>query len=360
MKRLALAGSLTALLALTLAFAACGGDDDDGGSSTSDIRTNSGLEVANLVAALNNGDDASGFFAPGAAPAIAEDGDATNADRSAGGLSAGDQAAPGFAPAFQTAGGTGISAYGYGSATATADSALIDFYFYRYSECCIEPVPEPGTVPPDAPTDSDGDGSTDSGSGSSGSSGGVDVGVAEDKPIQAGEVTPITEADLQPVIDALNAAGASDVEFIGQSYYDVYSSSATIRATVNNVDSVDAVVQAGTDAGNALSNGITASGNNVSYTLQDCEALTVAAMTAAVEDARSRAETLAGVLGVSIGEVIGAADSSYNPYGSAPCSSSYYGPIPVFDSRGASGAEGAAGPGEVQVFSSLAVTYAIN
>lgn len=356
MKRLALAGSITALLAVSLAFAACGGDDDDGGTdSSSNIRTNSGLEVANLVAALNNGDDASGFFAPGAAPAIAEDGDAATTDRSASGQSAGnDVAAPGFAPAFQTAGGTGITAYGYGSATATADSALIDFYFYRYSDGGViepQPVPEPGTVPPDAPVDGDDAGT--SGSGSSGS-----AGVAEDKPLQTGEVTPITQDELQSVIDALNAAGASEVEFIGQSYYDIYSSNATIRVTVNSVDSVDAVVQAGTDAGNALTNGITASGHNVSYTLQDCEALTVAAMTAAVEDARSRADTLAGVLGVTIGAVIGAADSSYSPYGTAPCSSSYYGPIPVFDSRGA--AEGAAGPGEVQVFSSLSVTYAIN
>lgn len=342
MKRLALAGTLTTLLALTLAFSACGGDDDSdsSGDSSSNIRTQQGLAVANLVAGLSGGTD-SGFLAPGAAVSEAgDDGDVSS--RSADQSSVSDGVAGyGWAPALQTGGGTGITAFGYGSATADADSALIDFYFYSYGGGVIEPqpVPEPGTVAPD-------------GSGSA-----PDV-----KPtFAAGEVTPITEADLQPVIDALTAAGADNVEFIGQPYYDIYSSSATLRATVNNIDNVDAIVQAGTDAGNNLGGAITFSGNNVSYTIQDCAALEAAAMSAAVDDAHDRAGALAGVLAVTLGSVIGASDSSYSPYGSAPCSSSYYGgPIPLYDTRSATGAEGIAGPGEVQVFSSVSVTYAIN
>lgn len=348
MKRFALGGTFITLLALSLAFAACGGDDDDGGDSTSNIRTANGLAVANLVAELNGGNLNAGVGSDGLAAPAASDEDALLGDIAAR-SSSGDGTSMdsiGYGPAFQTAGGVGISAIGYGSATADADSAILEFYFYNYGEPV--PAPEPGIdpVPP-----------TDGSSGSSSGSTGVDTpGSDIDKPvtITQGEVAPITEADLQPVIDALNAAGATDVEFIGQTYYDVYSSSATIRATVANLDSVDAVVQAGADAAANLGN-IQFSGNNVSYTINDCAALERAAMEAAVEDAKARAEILADVLGTTIGSVIGASDSSYTPYGGSSCSSGYYGPYPV-DARGGFIEGGSSG---VVVYSQVAVTYAI-
>ncbi len=345
MKRFALGGTFITLLALSLAFAACGGDDDDGGDSTSNIRTANGLAVANLVAELNGGNLNAGVGSDGLAAPAASDEDALLGDIAAR-SSSGDGTSMdsiGYGPAFQTAGGVGISAIGYGSATADADSAILEFYFYNYGPAIpTEPGVEP--APPDA-------------SGSSGNSGSSDTPVTNadiDKPIQQGEVAPITEADLQPVIDALNAAGATDVEFIGQTYYDVYSSSATIRATVANLDSVDAVVQAGADAAANLGN-IQFSGNNVSYTINDCAALERAAMEAAVEDAKARAEILADVLGTTIGSVIGASDSSYTPYGGSSCSSGYYGPYPV-DARGGFIEGGSSG---VVVYSQVAVTYAI-
>ena len=101
----------------------------------------------------------------------------------------------------------------------------------------------------------------------------------------------ITEADLKPVVDAIVAAGvpAADVEVIVTPYYGdpTYGGSATVRATLSNVDAVDAVEKAATEA--------------------------------AVEDARDRATNFAGVLGVGLGDVAGASNYSSSLYGGSPC-----------------------------------------
>jgi hypothetical protein len=69
-------------------------------------------------------------------------------------------------------------------------------------------------------------------------------------------------------------AGVSrdDIEFIGQSYYDTYYASATLRAEVGDIAIVDAVVQAAQGAAANLGD-IYLNGTNVSYTVSDCAAM---------------------------------------------------------------------------------------
>ena len=194
MKRFALGGTLAVLLALSLAFAACGGDDDSGGTdtphgnTTSNIRTQQGLAVAALFSESSNGLNAGGGVSDGIA--------APGADRSSSGTEDSGVVAP--APAQQTTDGAGITASGYGSATADADSAAIDLYFYSYG------APTPIDIVP--PVEPDGSNGSDSG-GSIGSTS------APTKPgTDTGTVTQITESVLQPVIDALEAAGCCRAE----------------------------------------------------------------------------------------------------------------------------------------------------
>jgi uncharacterized protein YggE len=237
-----------------------------------------------------------------------------------------------FTPALQ-AGAAGLTVQGYGSATAAADEAVIEMWFFR--DGYDQPFPEP--LP-----------GTDSGSGSSsGSDGDIDF-LEEPAPVD-----PITEADLAPVIAALESFGA-DVEFVDESYgyRDPHYSSATLRATMSDLGSVDAAVDAATTAADGLAN-INNSGSNTYFSLSDCSALERAAMAAAVEDAEERGDVLANVLGLGRGAVIGASSYSYAPYDNGSCSSSYY--------YGPYYAEDGSTPGstDVQVFANVGVTYAI-
>jgi len=325
--------ALIALVAIAGLAAACSGDDDDG-SSTAEIRTNSGLAVAAQAAELGLGASLGGETSnddsdsAGAAPGVP--------------VGVGDGATRGgfdYSPYFQTGGGEGITVQGWGSASADADSAIVEFYFsrdgYYYDDL---PVPEPG-------------GGAAPGSASSGD---VDVDTrSSEGDLQA--VEPITEDDLQAVIQALQGAGvpADDIEFVNQGYYDRYYASATLRVTIGNLDIVgDAVTVA---EGAELPDDIYMSSANVSYTIEDCTALERAAMEAAAGDAADRAGVLADVLDVGLGGIIGAANYSYSPYGGSPCESTYYGPYPL------GGIEiDAAGQQTVEVFAQLAVTYAIN
>ncbi|MEX0683735.1 MAG: SIMPL domain-containing protein [Dehalococcoidia bacterium] len=340
---------MAAVVAVSAVFAACGGDDDDSGDGVSniepgEIRVDKGLAVAALgqslginfngEAAADNsaadlGSEGTGSSAPGAAPA------ADIATRNSAGMA---EYWPG-APALQT-GGTGLTVQGYGSATATADQAVVEVYFYRDGYSIKPeplPVPEPGT--PEG----------DSGAGSDGSVNSDDI-----APETPGTVEPITEAELQPVIDAMLAAGASEVELVEQPYFDPFYSNATLRAKVTNLDAVQAVLDAASSASGNLGD-ITFSGSNAYYTVSDCSALERAAMEAAVEDAAERGDVLADVLSVGRGEIIGASSYSYAPYDDGSCTSSgYYGPYPVDGVL-----ESAPGPSEVQVFASITVTYAI-
>lgn len=330
MKARYIAASLLAV-ALLAALAACGGGNDD---EASGIRTQKGLAVAAISEGLAGNTTAG------------DESDTASGGGAAGGVGADRQAAPGFATTGLDAGvssdsaryggapllqqGTdGITVQGYGSATAPADAAVVEFYFSSNG---------PVTA-------------TSSGGAEPGFAGGAEP--AAPVPEQQ-EITQITEADLQPVIDAIVASGVSrdDIEFIGQPYFDKFYSSATLRSRVNDVGSVDAVVAAAQGAAAALP-AIILNGTNVSYTVNDCTALEQAAMQAAVEDAGERAKVFGQALGVGVGSVTGASNYSY--FGGTPCDPGFNpGPYPL---GGITYAQGQ--PREVQVIANISVTYAI-
>jgi len=324
---------LIAVLTLALVSAACGGDDGDEQAS---IRTQKGLAVAAISGQLG-GDQSGGQSADIGAPNTGGDG-AETADRSGKGGGMGFTGLD-YSPALQ-AGGSGITVQGYGTATTDPDSAIIEFYFSRSGYGGEpKPVPVPGE-----------DGTT-----SSGSSGSSETVIRDSETPVAGQVEQITEADLQPVIDAIVGAGVArgDIEFIGQSYYDLYYASATLRAEVSDIGSVDSVAEAAQGAAANLGD-IFLNGTNVSYTVGDCAALEKAAMEAAVADANERGASFADALGVTLGPVVGASHYSYAPYGGTACNGNFTGPYPM---GGVAYAEGATGT--VQVFANVSVTYAI-
>jgi uncharacterized protein YggE len=340
MKPPKMVGVLGAISGAALLLAACGRSDDDSGDSTTNIRTDNGLAVAAIGAG----------FDPRLNAASDEDGSASADERAAApaltkpDIAGTDQRlSPYYAPELQQ-GGNGITVQGYGTASADADSAIIELYFFANGGGGVEPQPAPA---PDTSSRSS-DGST---------------GIAVGEPVPPGggaadslqTVDQITEAQLQPVIDALAAAGIAraDIEFIGQGYYDKYSSSATLRATVANLDTVDAAVNAATAAAASLGP-IQLSSTNVVYTKSDCAALESAALKAAVDDAKDRGVAFAQTLGLGIGAITGASNYSYSPYGGSACGSAYGGPYPLaVDSVAASASR------TVQVFANVSVTYAI-
>jgi len=330
MKGRYIAGALLAVAAAS-AVVACGGGDDENGE-LSGIRTQKGLAVAALAEGLAAGqEDNAGSDAPAPLPPAAG-GSTGTSGFAQDSLDAGvtkDAARFGGAPLLQQ-GADGITVQGFGSATANADSAIVEFYYSRNGPVAGT---SSGRVEP----------------GSAGSAG-AEPALA---PYQQ-EVQQITEAELQPVIDAIVGVGVprEDIQFVGQPYFDKFYSSATLRATVSNVDSVDAVVEAANSASAGLA-GIVNSGTNVSYTVNDCAALEEAAMKVAAEDAGERAAVFARALGVGVGPVTGASNYSY--FGGTPCDPGFYpGPYPL---GGITYAQGQ--PREVQVIANIGVTYAM-
>ena len=339
---------MTAALAATALFVACGGgdSDDNGGDTTgtldpSAIRTERGLAVAAAGQALGanfgleSADGTTIISATGGGsiggssvvvPPLAIPAPPGVPDK---GLLSVDSAPYPFVPALQ-AGAAGLTVQGYGSATAAADEAVIEMWFYRDAYSFYEEQPFPTMLP---------DGSI-----SYGPDGDIDFSPQTPTPVE-----PITEAELAPVIAALESFGAS-VEFVDENYgyRDPYYSDATLRATMTNLGSVDDAVAAAITAADGIAD-INNSGSNTYFSLSDCSALERAAMTAAVEDAEERADALADVLGVGRGAVIGASSYSYSPYGDSSCSSSY----------GYAKDGSTLGAADVQVFANVGVTYAI-
>lgn len=314
-----------ALLASLPLAAACGGDG--GGGDEAGIRTDKGLSVAAFAAgAGGGGEEADGLSGD---VGVATGAPAPQADV---GIERVVAFPPDIAPfpSLQES-QTGITVQGFGSASVDADSALLELYFIG-EFIGIGPVPEP------AP------GQTEPGFGE-----GVAPRPPEVQPI--GEGQEITEADLQPVVDAIVAQGVSrdDIEVIVAPYY---GGSANIRVTVGDVDALEGIVDAATEAASGLE-GISFGGSSVSYTVSDCAALEQAAMRAAVDDARERGQSFASVLGVGLGSIVGASHSSYSPFGS-PCDSGLGGPYPL---GGVAYAEGQSP--EVQLIATVTITFAI-
>lgn len=301
-------GFIVVALVLVMA-AACGGGDK---KPDEQVHANSGLGVA---------------FAAQAGARAADRAISGEASQPSGG---GGQSAVDTAQrsaeeiALQSSGGglPGLTVLGYGMASAAADSAIVEFYFSTGSAV------KPDAVP-------------DTGSNSS----------SEQTQTTAG----IKESDLQPVIDAIVAAGVSreSIEFLGGSYYDPLYSSATLRVTTNDLGKLGAIIQAGTNAAGTLSN-IALQGSYVSYTISDCAGLEKQALQAAKQDAEARADVLAGALGVARRAVTAASTYSYSTFGGTPCNGGSVAPYPI---GGVTYAEGQAS--QVQLSASITVTYEI-
>ena len=310
-----------ALAALVLLAAACGGGDDE-----TAIRTSKGLAVAAAGAAAGAGGDELALTRGGAEQVS---GSGVSGLVQTGGGEGGDVA---YAPTLlQQQGPSGITVQGFGAATADADSAVVEFYF---GTNVYTPIPEPLPYVP----------------GGAESSSGAAPGTYPTQPA----AEPITEAKLQLVIDAITGQGVArdDIELINV-YADPYSSSATLRADVKNLDSLDGVVKAARDAASSLTN-IGLQNTSVSYTISDCVALEKEAMKAAVEDGKSRAIAFAEALGVGMGGLVGASSYSYSPYGGSACDTGFGGPYPM---GGVGYVEGQ--PQEVQLYANISLTYAI-
>lgn len=330
---------LAAALVAALVVACNGGGgegDDGGGGGMGAIRTRQGLSVASVSAlAGGQGADSEGEEADNSAGAEKPAPGAPAADTVTGSGRAGvsmPDIAPYPFPSLQ-AGAEGITVQGFASAAADADSAIVEFYFGS-NGVGIEPQ-------------------SDSGGGVSGSTGAE----ADSLASPSGQAQPITEADLQPVVDAIAGAGVSpdDIEVIAQpSYGDpYYGGSATVRATVRSIDAVDGVVAAATEAASGLT-AVAFQGANVSYAVTDCAALERAAMEAAVADARERGQTFASVLGVGLGGVVAASNYSYSLYGGTPCDTGGGGVYPLASVAYAEGAST-----EVELFATVSVTFAM-
>ena len=302
MKTRVLALAALVLVAVAALASACGGGDE-GEEAT--IRTDKGLSVAALAAVAGGADGETEGQGVEAGVALGGPSADTAIGIGGGGVIVPDIAPFPF-PSFQES-QTGITVQGFGSATVDADGAALEFYFGSEFRDGIIPLPEP--VPGQSEPGFEGSSS----------------GSPEVQPLELTQ--EITEAELQPVVDAIVARGVSraDIEvniepFFGDIYF---GGSATIRVTARNVDAVDAIADAATEAAAGLAD-ISLQGTNVSYTVSDCAALELAAMQVAVEDARERGRTFAAALGVGLGAVEGASHYSYSPFGS-PCDSSGFG-----------------------------------
>jgi uncharacterized protein YggE len=344
MKTRLITPALAVLAAIALVAVACGGDDGD--SDAAAIRIDKGLDVAALVSANIGSDDG---LVGGASDGAEREAPVPAADFNSGtALEVAPDVAP-FGFPLQEQSLSGLTVQGFGSATADADTAALWLYFGTSFEFDERPLIEPGFPEPDIDFE---ERSSESGSGSDGSAGTNVVEVAP-QPVPAPEfqeVDPITEADLQPIVDAIVSQGVSrdDIEIQIDQYYDMYYSSASIIVTVDDVDSTNAIVEAAAAATGDTAD-IDFQGNSVSYSVGDCAALELAALEAAVDDAGERGDVFAQALGVGLGEILGASNYSYGA-----CGDGVGGPYPMerYDDFGS-------GTPEVQVVTAVTITYAI-
>jgi uncharacterized protein YggE len=333
---------LIAPLLVALVAAACGGDGGDGDGAG--IRTSKGLAVAALGTNALAGEGAASAV-DDLISAVAKPDRMADAAIDPGGVMA-PEIAP-FPVSSSQESQTGVTVQGYGSATADADSAVLALYF-NHDMSRVEP-PVPGEPEPDFEDPYSDEGIS------------MDAPRLGDPGTRSFRAEELTEADLQPIVDAIVAQGISpdDVEvtvepFYGDSYYDdsYYGASATITVSLRDVAALEGIVDAVTDAASSLEE-ISFDGPSVSYTVSDCAALEMAAMEAAVEDARERGDTFAGALGVDLGAVVGASHYAYSPFGS-PCDWGSDGSYLVQRLPYAAGESP-----EVQLIATVTITFAI-
>jgi uncharacterized protein YggE len=324
--------------ALVVLAAACGGAAakvtvEKGLAAAAGQQVQSGAtpEAASLT--LPTGQEA-------AAPAAVPSSLGTRADTSA------PYALGGAVPALAEGAAAGLTVQGYGRATAPADTARVQFAVSKSGDVYPVPLPADTRGVPE---------------------GGVETESAPSVPPETSPTevapSPMTKADLQPLVDAIKAQGVSeaDIEIViypADSYSYYGSNSALVTVTLSDPsDRVGPLVDAGTQAVND-SGTLYLQNVSVLYTVDDCSALLGEARRAAVEDGRDNASGLAQALGVNVGEVVAAAEYAYSPLGLSTCDPAFdtYYPQPY-------GYEGIgydpSMPAEVQIVVNVTLTFAI-
>jgi uncharacterized protein YggE len=244
-------------------------------------------------------------------------------------------------PAVQEVTTAGATGTGYGKATAPADAAVVAFDISAWPKgfgpvavICANCTPQPVESP-------------------------VDLGAL------------LTEDSLDAVMDAIVAAGGErdsieiDVQLQSlpntlpqsQPAFNEPKVNGTVSVTVQEIDTVDAVAQAGFDAIASITEfDAQLTGTTVTYTVVDCAALQDAAGKAAAEDAAENARAAAAQVGLEVGAVIGVSNFVVGSPGSLPGDCTGSGE-PVAFSPGA----GLTAPaGDVEVAAQISVTYALD
>ncbi|MEA2596339.1 MAG: hypothetical protein QOF01_2808 [Thermomicrobiales bacterium] len=133
---------------------------------------------------------------------------------------------------------------------------------------------------------------------------------------------PLTEAEVQPVVDALVAGGlpSDALEILiapaGPITGPFGPGTAQILATVDQATlaKLGQIIPGAIDAALAANLGVDQAG--VGYTVADCTMVETAALRDAVESGKAQAQQLAEILGVELGELtLASRQPSYNTYG---------------------------------------------
>ena len=254
---------------------------------------------------------------------------------------------------LEQAGPLGIVVQGYGRATAPADTARVGFVVSKSGQ--VYPVPMGETKP--LPSDF---GVVEGGAAEGSAPAPDTTAVPPDMYPTPVPQEPITEAELQPLVDAIKAQGVSDsdieVTIYPASYYGPYGSpTARVTVTLRDMSKVGSLIDAGNQA--AAGTGTLYIQNvGVTYSVNDCDGLLKEARRAAVEDARDNGAGLAEALGVGLGDIQGASEYSYDPYGYSGCQSQS-GPVPVYEKY--MPPFDPAQPAEVQIVSQVTISFAM-
>ena len=183
---------------------------------------------------------------------------------------------------------------------------------------------------------------------------------AEAPPLPPGQPPALTEEQVQPVADAIIAAGvdAAAVEvIISQGPGGPFGPGAAqvlVELDQADLDLMPDLATAGSDA--AGQNGLYVESVGAGYEVADCDVLVREARQAAADDARSRAQGLAEVLGLRLGDIVLASESPYYGEAGPGCAPPALGPagkgtyFPPFDPS--------VEP-EVAIYAQLNLAYAI-
>ena len=186
--------------------------------------------------------------------------------------------------------------------------------------------------------------------------------VAGQVPVGApGQPPPLTEAQVQPVADAIAVAGAAprNVEvLVSRGFGGPFGPGAAqvlVDLDRSTLGLTEELVAAGTEAAGA--NGLYVESVGAGFEAADCDELLREARQAAAEDARRRAEGVAEALGLRLGEVLLASESpTYDGGAGFGCST----PIPGVSETGTyfPPFDPSSEP-EVELYAQLNVAYAI-